>query len=123
MPRARFLRCRHRSRRRGGSDSQPEGFSVTSHAEAVRSVLPGAMHGEPQTCPAASVEPQDTGVGFTIDEAAMDDPNDLGWLYLVIDVGAVILLGVILAYGTISYRRFRVRRRNEMLGEPNMRRK
>jgi hypothetical protein len=53
----------------------------------------------------------------------MDDPNNLGWLYLVIDVGAVILLGVALTYGTISYRRFRVRRRNETLGELDMRRK
>jgi hypothetical protein len=41
-----------------------------------------------------------------------------GWLTLTINLLAVIVLGVAIAYGSIAYRRFRIRRRNETLGDP-----
>jgi hypothetical protein len=40
-----------------------------------------------------------------------------GWLWFVIDVLFVAALGVAIAYGTIAYRRARIRRQNERMAE------
>jgi hypothetical protein len=40
-----------------------------------------------------------------------------GWLWFVIDVLFVAALGVAIAYGTIAYRRARIRRQNERIAQ------